>query len=68
MNLDGTLETIKEGFGFLTARTDSGEYRRLFAPLRDAARWSPGTEVSFTIGENPKGITAMNVRTKVEQL
>ncbi len=59
--LEGVLDTIKEGYGFVTCRTDGGDFRRIFVPLRDSSRWRPGTDVSFTVGENSKGLAGANV-------
>lgn len=53
----GRLERVRpEGYGFVAITTRTGKTKELFVFLGDASKWTPGMQVEFTIGENPRGI------------
>lgn len=63
--LDGVLEKIMpQGFGFASCKPDFGEPRTFFMNLGDSGRWTPGTPVTFRMGENKKGPAGWEVRSK----
>jgi class 3 adenylate cyclase len=60
--ITGKLEKVRsdKGFGFVTSVGQHGEPRQMFVFFgTDTGPWTSGTELSFRIGENAKGLAGL---------
>lgn len=61
--ISGQLNYVHpEGYGFATCQAKNGNVYSIFVNLVDSTKWKTGSNVSFDVGENPKGIAGYNPR------
>lgn len=64
-NLEGKLIQVNErGFGFVVCRADRGSSVELFVHLGDTAKWAADMEIEIKIGENKRGVSAIDPKKK----